>query len=135
MFSFLLHQTSKSSKYAAIQYALDGVNFVTHSFFTASSANSFAPRTADFSGIPGIDNNANLAVRVVAAFQMTAIGSGAASYIGTSATYGSGAWNFDMATFTATAVPEASPLYLCGLVGIVTAVGCGVKAKRRTKRR
>jgi len=73
------------------------------------------------SGLAGVDNNANFAIRVVAMF---APSSAAYAPSNSTSTYGAaGTWRFDMAQVTGSPVPvpAALPLLLSGL-GLVAAV-------------
>jgi MYXO-CTERM domain-containing protein len=77
-----------------------------------------------FAGIPLVSNNPTFGVRVLSAFESTATGSGAASYVAstTASTYvGTGTWRFDMVTVSGTAIPEPTAALLgsIGLLGLL----------------
>ncbi|RIK80721.1 MAG: PEP-CTERM sorting domain-containing protein [Planctomycetota bacterium] len=139
IFTFSLQQNDRSSRYGAIQYSLDGANFVTLSFFNDTNSASFDSYTANLSSIPGADNNANLKFRILSAYELTAKGSGASSYATINGNYSSGnnnvnqpngTWRLDMVTLSATAVPEASAAWFCGLGLAVAGLVCGWKRLR-----
>ena len=118
-----LRHSNTSSRYEALQYSLDGVNFTTAAFFSGAAGDTwFNGRTADLSAIPGANNNPLFAFRVVAAFESTATGAGAAAYAASSTTYApAGTWRFDMATVGGTLIPEPGSLALAGLAGLAMA--------------
>ncbi len=128
--TFNLRHSNTASRYGAIQYSIDGTNFTTHSFFTASAQDTYLARTADLSAIAGAENNPSFSFRVVSAFENTATGSGTSAYLATRTTpittYSSnGTWRFDMVTLNAVAVavPEASSFLFAGLIAGVFGLG------------
>jgi hypothetical protein len=84
--------SSTGSKYARLQYSPDGFTATTNdaSVFTMPTDSVFIVYSADLSGITSINNNPNFAYRIVAEFESTATGAGAAAYLGTTGSYGSG---------------------------------------------
>jgi len=115
-----LRHSNTSSRYEAVQYTLNGNDWTTAGFFTGAAGDTwFNVRSIDLSSIAGADNNANFGIRIVAAFESTATGSGTAGYVAsnTGSSYAAtGTWRFDMATVSGTAiVPEPSAAALGGL--------------------
>jgi hypothetical protein len=123
VFSYDLRHSNTAPRSEAVQYSLDGTNFVTASLFSGNLGDTwFNGRTVDLSLITGANNNANLTFRVLASFEP---GTSAYAASNATSTYGtSGTWRFDMVTVSAvTAVPEpetyAMLLAGLGLVGLV----------------
>jgi hypothetical protein len=118
-----LRHSNTSSRYEALQYSLDGVNFTTAAFFSGAMGDTwFNGRTADLSSIAGANNNPLFAFRVVAAFESSATGAGPAAYAASSTAYApGGTWRFDMATVSGTLIPEPGSLALASLAGLALA--------------
>jgi hypothetical protein len=77
-----------ASKYVRLQYTTDGTTFVDGDVFTMLSLNnSFVFYTSDLSGIPGVNNNANFAFRIVSEWEATAIGNSNSNYVATVTSY------------------------------------------------
>ena len=116
-----LRHSNSSSRFEAVRYSTDGTNFITVSYFTGAAGDTwFNNRTVDLSGIPGVNNNPNFKIRIVAAFESSALGTGPASYLGstTGTTYApSGTWRFDMVTING--IPEPSSALLGLLAGAI----------------
>jgi len=95
--------TGTSSKYTRVQYSTDGVTFVdTPIVISAFNDTQYHAQTASLATIAGVDNNPNFAIRIVAEFENTATGSGAANYVtaggGSYAT--GGAIRYDLVTIS-----------------------------------
>lgn len=90
-----------ASKYSRLQYTTNGTDFVDFSTPVSLSADSvFERKTNNLSAIPGVNNNANFAFRIVSEFESTAINNANANYVtaGTG-TYGTGGtMRYDMMT-------------------------------------
>jgi hypothetical protein len=97
------YNSATGSRYWRLQYTLDGSTFTDFVVYTNPVVTTFRPAGADFSGIPGAENNPNFGVRLVSEFESTATGQGAEGYVATSLTsnYGTGGtlW-LDMVSFT-----------------------------------
>lgn len=122
-FEFDLRHSNTSSRFVQVQYSTDGVQFNDVASFEATLGGDtwYNDRTVSLSGLAGVDNNANFAIRVVAMF---APSSAAYAPSNSTSTYGAaGTWRFDMAQVTGSPVPvpAALPLLLSGL-GLVAAV-------------
>lgn len=119
-----LRHSNSSSRFEAVQYSTDGTTFSTVQYFTGAAGDTwYNGRSVDLSGIPGVNNNPNFKIRLVAAFESSALGSGPADYLGstTGTAYApTGTWRFDMVTISG--IPEPSTLLL-GLLGGATALG------------
>lgn len=90
-----------ASKYSRLQYTTNGTDFVDFPNPISLSADSvFERKTNDLSGIPGVNNNASFAFRIVSEFESTALNNANANYVtaGTG-TYGTGGtMRYDMLT-------------------------------------
>jgi hypothetical protein len=114
--------SNTAARHQQFQYSTDGTNFVDFgSLFVASTGDTwFNNRSIDLSAISGINNNANFAFRMVAAFDPASGTSYTASNAPTTASYGTaGSWRFDMVTVTSVSpVPEPSGLALLGIASL-----------------
>jgi hypothetical protein len=70
----------------------------------------FESKTNNLSGITGINNNANFAIRIMAEFESTAIGSTNTNYVTTSTSGfgGAGTVRYDMMTIYAQTIPATN---------------------------
>jgi hypothetical protein len=124
-FEFDQRHSNTSSRFVQVQYSTDGIVFNDLTSFEATLGGDtwYNGRTVSLSGLAGVDNNANFALRIVAMF---APGTSAyapsrpepASIYGTS-----GTWRFDMVQVTGSPVPvpAALPLLLSGLALVAVA--------------
>jgi hypothetical protein len=114
--------SNTAARHQQFQYSTDGTNFVDFgSLYIASSGDAwFNNRSIDLSSISGVNNNANFAFRMVAAFDPASGTSYTASNSPTTLSYGTaGSWRFDMVTVTSVSpVPEPSGLALLGIAGL-----------------
>jgi hypothetical protein len=110
--------TATSSKYTRVQYSIDGTTFIDGPVITAFPDTQFHGQTASLATIAGVNDNPNFAFRIVAEFENTATGSGAAGYAadGTgSYSGGSGTIRYDLVTIsgvpaTGNSLPTISPI-------------------------
>ena len=95
--------SSTASKIVRVQYSMDGTNFVDCPASQSISADSiFESKSERFSGVPGVNNNPNFAVRVVTEFQSTSTNIANDNYISVG-TYGrTGTIRYDMVTIGGT---------------------------------
>lgn len=127
VFTFDTKHSNTASKYIRVDYSLDGTNFVDGP--TYSTTTSFTNGLSlDLTSIDGANNNANLAVRIVAVFEP-----GTNAYLATTTptySYGpGGTMRYDMITLSGTAAPVPEPASLIALgVGAV-----GLLSRRRRK--
>ncbi len=65
-----VRHTNTSSRFARVEYTLDGLTFTAGATFSANVGGSvwYNNRTVDLSGINGANNNANFGVRIVTVF-------------------------------------------------------------------
>ncbi len=79
--------SATASKYMRVQYSTNGVDFLDGDVITFSQV-LYQFYSSDLSAYPGAANNPNFAFRIVAEWESTAIGTGNASYAGTSSGFG-----------------------------------------------
>jgi hypothetical protein len=84
MITWEQRNSGTASKYTRLQYSTDGNTFVDHTVhaMNVDASLPFAFFSSDLSGIPGVNNNPNFALRLVTEFQSTAVG-GVADYVAT----------------------------------------------------
>ncbi len=111
--SYETRGTATASKFERLQYTTDGSTWIdyptTSSFGTVAS--QFIPFNYNFTGFPGVANNASFGVRIVSELQNTATYGVSANtnYIGIANNYGaSGTLTYDLVTFTAEAITNAN---------------------------
>jgi hypothetical protein len=106
--------SNSGSKYVRLQYSTDGINFIDGPVVVG--ATSFQSKSNSLAGIPGVDDNPNFAIRVVAEFESTAITNANANYATASTSmYGSGGTaRFDMMTISGSAIPGSAALTVLG---------------------
>ncbi|MBS4051086.1 MAG: VPLPA-CTERM sorting domain-containing protein [Methylomonas sp.] len=118
--SYDLRHSNTSSRYELVQYSLDGINFIDSTLFDGNAGDTwFNNRSIDFSSIAGVADNANFALRIVAAF---APNSSAYLPSNVGSSYGTaGTWRFDMATVSGSPVPVPAAFWMmsAGLLGLV----------------
>lgn len=116
--SFDQRHSNTASRYVQFQYSVDGTNFTDFgALFEANLGGDtwYNNRTVDLSSLSSVDDNADFAFRLVAAFAP-----GLGTYVATTSgsNYGtSGTLRFDMVEVggTPVPVPAALPLLLSGL--------------------
>jgi hypothetical protein len=98
--------SNTGSKYVRLQYATNGTTFVDYPTATAmTAATVFEPKTNLLAGLAGIDNNPNVAFRIVAEFEKSAADTSHTNYVGAGGTYGTaGTVRFDMLTVIGTSL-------------------------------
>ncbi len=95
--SWTQQSTSTASRYARLQYTLDGTDFLDFEVITVHHTSS-TNLSFDLSGIPGATNNPNFGFQMVAEFESTAA-NGLPGYIGTTGVYNTGgSIKFEMVT-------------------------------------
>ncbi|MFN7141655.1 MAG: endonuclease/exonuclease/phosphatase family protein, partial [Limisphaerales bacterium] len=72
--------SNTASRYARLQYTLNGTQFFDHDVIT-TVAEKFITFRSDLSGITGVNDNPNFAIRIVIEFESTATGSGLNGYV------------------------------------------------------
>ena len=106
------NNNSRSSRYMRFQYSTDGVNFTDGASFDFNGQNNWLLLTDALYGIAGVENNPSFKFRVVAEWESTATGGGAADYVqngGSSFSAANGVYILDMVSVWGNPVgtPEA----------------------------
>jgi hypothetical protein len=115
-----------ASKYVRLQYTTDGTTFVDGDVFTMLSLNnSFVFYTSDLSGIPGVNNNANFAFRIVSEWEATAIGNSNSNYVATGTS--SGTMRYDLVSVygNAAGAPTLASTTISNIIGTTLTYGGG----------
>ncbi len=105
--------SATASKYWRVQYTINGTDWLDHSTVVTAVDSGDMTSTppwqiglsADFSAIPGVNDNPDFAVRLVSEFESTATGSGTNAYVANRSTSSysvNGTLWLDMVTFTGT---------------------------------
>lgn len=105
--------SSTGSKYARLQYSVDGTNFTD--FNAIAGSGSFAYHSEDLSIFPTVENNTNFAFRIVSEFESTAANTASNNYVATTtgSTYGtSGTMRFDTVSVFGEPISGALPIPL-----------------------
>jgi len=143
-FSFDHRSSGTGSRWAQIDYTLDGGTNWTTGFWNNSGGlsphDTFYSFNVDFSSVVGANNNANFGVRIVSIFSPLAFSENTSNNFGANsaymranaqAVYGSGpgsgtgtygvagTWRFDNVTFAATAIPEPSSMLALGSMAVL----------------
>lgn len=105
VFGYDLRHSNTSSRYEAVQYSVDGINFTTAATFDGNAGDAwFKGRTVDLTSFNDVVANvANLYLRVVASFAPNTSAYEASSATGTYAA--GGTWRFDMVTVSGSVIP------------------------------
>jgi hypothetical protein len=112
--SYDTRATTTSSKYERLQYTTNGTDFIDYpasSSFTSAGSFSSQPLSFSLAGFPGVRNNANFGIRVVAEFENTARynNTNNANYVGITSGYGTaGTLCYDRVTISADAITNAN---------------------------
>jgi hypothetical protein len=109
--SWYQRNSATASRYARLQYTLDGNNFTDANVIAIYADSVFTNKMADFSGVSGVANNPNFGFRLVTEFESTAIGSGTNAYVATATGSGystAGTIRFDMVTVSGALLPGAN---------------------------
>jgi hypothetical protein len=122
-----------ASKYARLQYTTDGTTFVDGDVFTMLDTNNdFVFFTSDLSGVPGVNNNANFAFRIVSEWEATAIGNTNSNYVATVTAYvpsgtSSGTMRYDLVSVFGNAfgAPTLAPTTISNIIGTTLTYGGG----------
>lgn len=105
VFGYDLRHSNTSSRYEAVQYSVDGINFATAATFDGNAGDTwFNGRTVDLTSFNDVVANiANLYLRVVASFAPNTMAYAPSAddkiYAGT------GTWRFDMVTVSGSVIP------------------------------
>lgn len=110
-FSWYQRHSATSSRFVKLLYTIDGLNWIqytgpgtdtTNSLYRSLVSNTFIYRTADFSGVAGVNNNPLFAIRIVSTFSPNG-----STYLGTTSNYAtSGTYRFDLVQLRAHPLPQ-----------------------------
>jgi hypothetical protein len=122
-----------ASKYTRLQYTTDGTTFADGDVFTMLDTNNdFVFFTSDLSGIPGVNNNANFAFRIVSEWEATAIGNTNSNYVATVTAYvptgtSSGTMRYDLVSVFGNVFgsPTLAPTTISNIIGTTLTYGGG----------
>jgi hypothetical protein len=97
------YNSATASRYWRVQYSTDGSEWIDHELIVNTNASKWTRRTVSFAAVPTVNDRSPLRLRIVAEFELTALGSGVAGYVavGESSNYGTaGTWWIDMVTIS-----------------------------------
>ena len=122
-----------ASKYVRLQYTTDGTTFVDGDVFTMLDTNNdYVFFTSDVSGVPGVNNNANFAFRIVSEWEATAIGNTNSNYVATVTAYvptgtSSGTMRYDLVSVFGNLFgsPTLAPTTISNIIGTMLTYGGG----------
>jgi hypothetical protein len=120
-----------ASKYARLQYTTDGATFVDGNLITMTSTNnSWVFYMVDLSAIPGVNNNANFAFRIVSEWEATAIGNNNSNYVASVTSYaGAGAspgtMRFDLVSVYGNLFSGRASTTISNIIGTTLTYGGG----------
>ncbi len=109
--SWYERHSATASRYARLQYTLDGSTFVDADVIAIYADSVYTNQTVDLGGIAGAANNPLFGFRIVTQFESSASGGGTNAYVAThtgSSYSTSGTINFDMVTVSGTLMPGAN---------------------------
>jgi len=108
-----------ASRYARVQYTVDGVNFTDADVVVIVPEGVFTNQSVNLDSVPGVANNPNFGLQIVSEFESTATLSGSAAYLATktnTAYSSAGTMRFDMLTVSGTVIPGANtPPYISSI--------------------
>ena len=112
-----------ASKYAQLQYSINGADFVDAALVSMPTTNQFISHSISLAGIPSVNNNSNFAFQIVTEFESSATGSGAAEYVtaGTASYSAAGTIRFDLVTISGDPLnPENTPPTISDIADQIT---------------
>ena len=115
-----LRTSNTASRFIRLQYSTNGADFVDFQVITMPYEVWINGQSANFGGVPGVDNNPRFAVRFVTEFENTATGGGTAGYVACNpaSAYGTGGTlRFDLVTFTGEPVLGAFTVMSYNILG------------------
>lgn len=77
--------SSTASRYIRFQYSTNGTDFIDGPVLTNTIQDAYFSKSVDLTSFPVVNNKPNFAFRIVAEFEDTATGAGAAQYVATGA--------------------------------------------------
>jgi len=113
MLTWTERHSATGSKYMRVQYTTNGTDFIDGDVITVSAV-AYQFYTSDLSAKPGVNNNPNFGVRLVAEYENTATGDTVTNYAGATSGFGaSGTIRVDLMTIfgsMGSVVPVPIPL-------------------------
>ena len=109
------YNSATASRYLAVQYTTNGVDFVDHAIvLNASSSTWIRARKVSLENVPDAEDNPNFGVRIVSTFGPT----GGYEAVGSSSSYGTtGTLWLDMVALTGEPITtNSTPVLSCGLI-------------------
>lgn len=128
--TFDQRNSGTASAWTALQYTIDGDNWIEATTFRMTRDGSFVRGLGfDFSDIAGVDDNANFAIQLVSMFAPNTT-----SYVGTSSNYGTaGTIRYDMVQFAGALIPVAEVPEPASITLSLAALGVLAAVVRRRK--
>jgi Lamin Tail Domain/Immunoglobulin domain len=109
--SYDFRATATASKYQRLQYTTDGTTWIDYPTSDADVVTTYITRNYSLAGFPGVANNPNFGIRIVAEFESTASygATNDAVYVGVSSSYSpNGTLSYDLVTISADAITNAN---------------------------
>lgn len=109
--SYDFRATATASKYQRLQYTTDGTTWIDYPTSDADVVTTYITRNYSLAGFPGVANNPNFGIRIVAEFENTASygATNDAVYVGVSSSYSpNGTLSYDLVTISADAITNAN---------------------------
>jgi predicted extracellular nuclease len=100
-FAFDLRHSNTSANTVVVQYSTDGTTFTDFTTFVATAGDAYFARSADFSSVAALNNNANAKFRVLSTFA-----AGGSVYVASNpaSNYGGGTMRYDNVIVSGTAI-------------------------------
>jgi hypothetical protein len=118
-----------ASKYTRLQYTTDGTTFINGDLITMTSTNNgWVFYVSNLSAIPGVNNNANFAFRIVSEWEATAIGNNNSNYAGSVTSYSTGGTiRFDLMSVYGNpfSAPTLASTTISNIIGTTLTYGAG----------
>ena len=115
--TFGLRNSNTSSKYAMLQYSIDGTNFTDFGDVIIGTGDVWTSVSRDLSALTTADNNSTFAFRVVSVFAPGTSAYAAAK--STSAYAATGTYGFDLVTVSGTAIPAPGAVSLLAVAALM----------------
>jgi hypothetical protein len=109
--SYDFRATATASKYQRLQYTTDGTTWIDYPTSDADVVTTYITRNYSLAGFPGVANNPNFGIRIVAEFESTASygATNDAVYVAVSSSYSpNGTLSYDLVTISADAITNAN---------------------------
>ena len=106
--SWCQYNSASASRYARLQYTVDGVSFTDAALVALYKESVFTNQTVNLGGIAGVTNNPRFGFQLVTEFESTATGAGTNAYVATKdgSNYGAtGTLRLDLVSVSGTPFP------------------------------